>query len=150
MTTPPSVARQFIFGRAAVEPVRVAYSLDETAQAWGRTSDQVARAIHHGYVDARHNGRFYLIAGATIRDIAIGEPLIPINDHREVVQPDVSYTYADLAVMFGWSAQAVRRLNYNGRLVPDVNNSTRPMFSGALIRAYLDGRDEPISYHASA
>lgn len=148
--TPPAIARTFIFGRAAIQPQRVAYSLEETSTAWGITVDQVARAIHRGHIPARHNGARYLIAGATILVLGIGEPKTEINDHRVVVQPDVSYTYADLAVLFGWSHQAVRRLNYSGRLQPDITNATKPLFSGALIRAYLDGHDDPITYHASA
>lgn len=148
--TPPHVARTFIFGRAAVQPLRVAYSLEETATAWGISVDQVSRAIHHGHLPARHNGARYLVAGATIRTLGIGEPRIEVNDHRMVVQPDVSYTYADLAILLGWSQQAVRRLNYSGRLQPDITNTTRPLYSGAHIRAYLDGHDDPITYHASA
>jgi hypothetical protein len=153
--TPPAVARQFIFGRSVIKPVRVAYSLEETAEAWGIKPEQVSRAIHAGHLPARNNsprrnGGRYLVAGATILEYGIAEPRIPVNDHREIVQPDVSYTYANLATMFGWDVQAVRRLNYNGLLTPDITNAPCPLFSGALIRAWLEGADEPITYRASA
>lgn len=166
MTTPPAAMRHIIVRRRE-QIDRVAYSLDDIQRFWGKSVDQIAHYIRRGLLPARHNGGRYLVAGGAILDrtlrpgsgavpyhgllVAVGNQPVSINDHRQVIHADDEpYTYDDLAKMFGWSAQAVRRLNYNGHLQPDIVNATRPLYSPVRVLAYLDGRDEPIAYHASA
>lgn len=166
MTT-SSTATRHIIVRRREHIARVAYSLDDIQRVWGKSVDQIAHYIRRGLLPARHNGGRYLVAGGAILDrtlrpgsgavpyhgllVAAADQSVPINDHRQAIgENDEPYTYDDLGRMFGWSAQAVRRLNYNGHLRPDIVNATRPLYSPGCVRAYLDGCDDPITYRASA
>jgi len=147
-------------------PLQVAYSLEEIQQIWPRSIAQIARFIQSGKLPARNNGGRYLVPGGAILDrtitprsrpthdlgllVSVDAVSLPINDHRVLIKDSDFYTYGDLAALFGWGIQAVRRLNYNGLLQPDITNATRPLFSGALVRAYLDGCDAPIPCRVSA
>ncbi|MBP2341045.1 hypothetical protein JOF41_007299 [Saccharothrix coeruleofusca] len=149
MTPDIATVRQLVFGRAAVEPIQCAYSVETTAVALGIPSARVARLIQRGLIRARQTGRRYIIAGGTILEMLDVEEHDVVRDHRTLIQPDVAYSYGDIAVMLDLSIDAVKRLAYNGRLVPDIA-CTRPLTSGAVLLTYLNGSDAPIRHRHSA
>lgn len=144
MNTGPTLdeAREAVFGRTALDIVKVAYTIDETAAALDRPRKRIQACIQRGFIPARWTGSRYLIAGGVILDLLDTESHGDINDHRQLIHPKAAYTYAELGEWLGIGRRAAWRLANSGRIRMDVQR-THPLISGTALLAWLNGRDEP-------
>lgn len=147
-TLTPSELRTLVFGARDVELVQVAYTVADTARAFGKPEQVVLRLVSAGRMPSRNTGRAYLIPGGVILDV-LGSAHPDINDHRDVIDRAAAYTYAEVGTLLGISIHAAKRLAASRRLTPD-RTAPRPLFSGALLLDYLGGTDEPLRHRDSA
>lgn len=148
MSTPaePTVLRSLLFGGANSTVLQVAYSAEKTIAVLNASPATVWRLIRKGELPTRNTGKQYLVSGATIVDV-LGRRPDGINDPRQVIDPDVEYSLAQLAGFLGVDYQIAHRLTYreNAPLTPE-RRGTRLFLPGRVIRDYLAGHDEPIRY----